>query len=208
MEIERRYGQGATTPRIEYRAISGGGSVVSGYAAVFHRSDDHGTTYRFADSRGRMITERIKAGAFDKALIQDDVIAMYSHSHLDVLGRVSSGTLRLSVDARGLRYSITMPETRNDVLELIQRGDVKGSSFSFKPRDGGQRWFQDNGVTIRDLTDLQVFDVGPTCSPAYGSTTADAGTIDTGRSVVDQLNSEDARRRRRMRARLVELGVQ
>jgi HK97 family phage prohead protease len=61
-----------------------------------------------------------------------------------ILGATHSGTLRLSQDQRGLFYEIDLPETRADVGELVERGDMTGSSFAFqtyeddwKANDGG-----------------------------------------------------------------------
>jgi phage head maturation protease len=48
-----------------------------------------------------------------------------------LLGTVKASTLRLSIDNVGLDYTVELPETRSDTLELISRGDVSASSFGF-----------------------------------------------------------------------------
>jgi HK97 family phage prohead protease len=143
--------------------------AIHGYAAVFHRDGDPGT--EFAMWPGAV--ERIKPGAFDRAIGSDDVRALYNHNPSQVLGRASAGTLRLSVDAVGLRYEIDPPDTQlaRDLVESIRRGDVTGSSFAFMPRGeaGTVRAAGENGVTYYDRTDVELFDVGPVTYPAYGA---------------------------------------
>ncbi|STT63898.1 phage prohead protease, HK97 family [Klebsiella pneumoniae] len=51
-----------------------------------------------------------------------------------LLGRTKSGTLVLSEDDTGLRFELTPPNTQlgNDVLALVERGDLSGMSFGFR----------------------------------------------------------------------------
>ena len=102
---------------------------ITGYAAVFYRADDPSTEFRL----GEIFAERIERGAFDKTLERGDVAALFSHRHDQVLGHTQSGTLRLSIDDRGLKYEIDPPDTQlgRDVVTSIRRGDIRGSSFGF-----------------------------------------------------------------------------
>lgn len=146
-----------------------GTSCVSGYAAVFYREDEPGTEFELWDG----YVERIMPGAFDRAIQEDDVRALFNHDANYVLGRNKASTLRLSVDSVGLRYEIDMPDTQTgrDVRQLIERGDVDGSSFAFIA-DGVERR-RDNGVEVREVTSVQLYDVGPVTYPAYAATTTD-----------------------------------
>lgn len=177
--IERRDMQhAASKPGIETRAD--GGKVITGYAAVFYRAGDAGTEYRLFDD----MYERIMPGAFDAAVREDDVRGMFDHS--DLLGRKASGTLRLSVDQVGLRYEIDAPSTGIGpmVMEYLERGDVDGSSFAFSTRGkrGKVEWIEEtrNGVTveIRQIKEVELYDVGPVVFPAYKATTAAARSED------------------------------
>ena len=86
-----------------------GTTTISGYAAVYHRSEDAGTQYQLMDS----YYERIKPGAFDRALAEkQDVRALFNHDANHVLGRTTSGTCRLSCDSVGLRYEVDLPNTQ------------------------------------------------------------------------------------------------
>ena len=104
--MEKRH---ATNQRVEIRREENQPATISGYAAVFYRADQPGTEFRLADD----YVERIQPGAFNNALKNaDDARALFNHDSNQVLGRVSSGTLRLNVDEVGLRYQIDLPDTQ------------------------------------------------------------------------------------------------
>src|SRR5688572_16918348 len=72
-----------------------------------------------------------------------DARALFNHDPNMLLGRAGAGTLRLSTDARGLRYEIDIPDTTvgRDVATSIARGDLAGSSFAFSINGkAGQRF--------------------------------------------------------------------
>jgi uncharacterized protein len=161
-------------PTVNSRADGVG--TVSGYAAVFYDANDKGTEYRLWSD----MVERIRPGAFDRAIREDDVRALFNHDANQVLGRTSAGTARLSVDARGLRYEIDPPDTQagRDLVTSLKRGDIDGSSFSFVPLK--TTWEEQRDATtgkmtyIRWIDEAQLYDVGPVTFPAYESTEASA----------------------------------
>lgn len=138
---------------------------------MFYRAGDPSTEFRLSES----VVERIMPGAFDRALKEDDVRALFNHDANRVLGRTGSGTCKLTVDATGLRYEITPPNTPtgDEVAELLRRGDVSGSSFAFIPRRSTNR--SESGLNVIEVRDVQLFDVGPVVFPAYDGTTAGMG---------------------------------
>jgi hypothetical protein len=81
------------------------------------------------------------------------------------LGSTRSHTLDLTVDGKGLHYVVELPESRSDIWELVDRGDVAGSSFSFNVFD--DEWGYRDGATCRTLLSGKLLDVGPTSTPAY-----------------------------------------
>jgi len=173
-ETFRRYTRSGFSVTLESRAD--GKPVIAGYAAVFYNASDPGTEYRMYSD----MVERIMPGAFDKALRENDVRGLFNHDDSQILGRVKSGTMRLSVDRKGLKYEIDPPDTQcaRDVMESIRRGDVTGSSFMFKPVSNTYR--DVDGLYIVERNEVKLFDVGPVAFPAYEST-------ETGvRSVADQ----------------------
>lgn len=119
--------------------------------------------------------ERIAPGAFDEALAISDVRGLFNHDPNMILGRSKAGTMRVWVDDSGLRYEIPeLPESRRDVAEAIQRGDVDGNSFSFTVAEDAWEYPAD-GVAIRTITRFgELFDVGPVTYPAYPATQVSA----------------------------------
>lgn len=160
-DIETRF-----IPAVELR-VSGDENkpTISGYSALFGS--------RSADLGG--FVEVIRPGAFRRSIEAGaDVLGRYNHDLM--LGRTSNGTVRVSEDDKGLRYEIDPPNTAaaRHPMELIRRGDVKGSSFAF--RTVKDEWRKENGVNVRELVDVQLIDVGPVDQPAYPET-ASAGTV-------------------------------
>lgn len=159
--IERRYA-GAT---VELRA-DGDGQTLVGHAAVFF---DGTPATEFALWDGAV--ERVMPGAFTDTLkAKDDVRGLFNHDPNQLLGRSSAGTLSLTVDRRGLSYSISLGDTgvARDVVQHVQRGDLKGSSFGFEITD--QTWQTENSVDIREIRGVRLWDVGPVTFPAYEGT--------------------------------------
>ena len=133
MELERRCIDFDELPECELtlEARANGTQVLTGYAAVYNRLSmplrEGGSAFR----------EVIRPGAFDRILTRQrgkqDVVALLNHDSNMILGRTSSGTLELSSDDKGLRYTVTPPDTQvgRDTLELVRRRDLRGSSFAF-----------------------------------------------------------------------------
>lgn len=131
-----------------------------GHAAVFNSLSENLGGFR----------ELILPGAFAEAIVNDDVRALWNHNPDYVLGRNRSQTLRLSEDATGLATEIDPPDTQwaRDLMVSIKRGDVSQMSFGFRVLD--ERWEKKDGMHIRTLTKLRLFDVSPVTYPAYPAT--------------------------------------
>lgn len=177
-KIERRIVTFASSPiKLEKRAGAGGKeiTVCSGYAATFFDESDRGTTYELYPG----LSERIMPGCFDRCISErQDVRGLFNHDANHLLGRMSAGTMRLSIDRKGLRYEIDLPDTQSgrDVATSIERGDIPGSSFSFRVIRQAFHYNEDPNASdpeddIRELLDVDVIDVGPVSFPAYASTT-------------------------------------
>lgn len=105
-----------------------------------------------------------------------DIRGLFNHSPNFVLGRTKSGTMEVRKTDRGAEYDIPeLPDSREDVREAIDRGDVDGNSWSFKvPEDGsGEEWDESRDKPHRRIVRFaDVFDMGPVTFPAYeGMTT-------------------------------------
>jgi len=156
--IERRIAAG----HAELLTVRGARPRIEGYAAVFNQLSEDFGGWR----------ERILPGAFDAVLAtKPDVRALFNHDSNVILGRTTAGTLELRSDKQGLRYSIDPPESRADVVEAIERGDVTGSSFAFTIGKGGDEWRTSLGGIVREIRSVcGLFDVGPVVYPAYPDT--------------------------------------
>ncbi|HMG30688.1 MAG TPA: HK97 family phage prohead protease, partial [Jiangellaceae bacterium] len=98
-----------------------------------------------------------------------DVMARYNHDDNMLLGTSGSGTLRLSVDDTGLDYDVYPPSHRMDIVELVERGDVRKSSFAFYMYE--DEWaVTDQGFPLRKLVSGRLVDVAPVNTPAYMDT--------------------------------------
>jgi len=189
----------------------GDGRKITGYGAVFYNADDEGTQFQLWEDA----YERILPGAFDRAIAEDDVRSLFNHDVNIVLGRNTSGTLALSVDEVGLRYEITAPDTqlvRDQVVAPIERGDVSGSSFMFVPIRAN--WTDEDSedgrsVEIREVREVELWEVGPVVFPAYDASTSSLRQTDIAeaRSERDEWRTAMRREREavRVRARVVEI---
>jgi len=115
--------------------------------------------------------ERIEPGAFDGADMSD-VVAVLNHDFNILYARTSSKTLVLTVDDSGLSAEFDSPNTShgNDLLEMIERGDIRQASFQFIiDKD---RWVNDpDEGEIRIIEKFRkIIDVSPVVFPAYGDT--------------------------------------
>lgn len=116
--------------------------------------------------------ERVKAGAFKRALERaDDVRILINHDWQRDIGGIKDGNLELSEDAIGLRAhaEITDPKTVADVKS--GKTQFRGWSFGFTDREVEQG--EENGLTVRNVKDLNLFEVSlidRSRVPAYDGT--------------------------------------
>ena len=155
-----------TFPQETRQAVNGmltaSGRTLEGYAALFN-----------VETRIKDFTETIWPGAFSASLTGRDVLALADHDPAKVLARTKSGTLQLREDAKGLQFSIAMPNTSlaNDVLEMVKRGDVGGCSFGFTVPPGGEKW-QGKRRELRAVNLMEISIVS--AWPAYSGTSVQA----------------------------------
>lgn len=145
------------------------GRRLEGYAALFG-----------AEARIGSFRESIRAGAFTETLrAKTDILALVDHDPGRVLGRTRSGTLRLAEDARGLHFSVDLPDTSaaRDVLALAERGDLGGASFQFTVPPGGDVWRGEK----RELIAVKLHEVSVISAwPAYDGTDVAARSLAAG----------------------------
>ncbi|MGW0584213.1 HK97 family phage prohead protease, partial [Streptomyces sp. NPDC002920] len=148
VDIERRYTSG-DTGKAELRADDGA-KRIGGYAAVFNRS---------SRNLGGFV-EIVDPIAFNQSRGDGwpEVVARYNHSDMALLGTTAAGTLRMGIDQYGLSYDVVPPSSMSHVVELVERGDVRKSSFAF--RTVSDDWTTtEQGYPLRRLTGVQLVDV-------------------------------------------------
>lgn len=165
--IERRDVEFEAEDEIVVETRADGRPVIRGYAVVYGRLS--------VDLGG--FRERIMPGAFDKVLNRQrgrtDLVSYFNHDANIMLGRESSGTLKVWSDEKGVGFEVIPPATRADIIELVQRRDVKGASFTFSIEKGGEAFVTDEtGRAIREVRAANLYELGPVVQPAYPSTTA------------------------------------
>ena len=167
--IERRDWEFAEDGGAVVETRADGRPVLTGYAVRYNTLS--------VDLGG--FRETILPGAFDKVLSRQrgkqDVVALFNHDPNQLLGRTSSGTLELTSDDKGLRYSVVLPNTElgRTIGELVARSDLRGSSFAFTVEPRGEQWAPgEDGKPRRSIREVSgLYDVSVVTHPAYSSST-------------------------------------
>ena len=157
--LERRY----INTEIELREENAE-PIVTGYAARFNEQSEE--LYGFK--------EVIMPGAFKEALKAPDIRALFNHDPSQIVARTKNNTLKVWEDEEGLRYEFR-PNMKTaagrDLVELLRRGDIDQSSFSFSMEGGVEEWDDTGEIPIRKLVKIpKLYDVSPVTYPAYPST--------------------------------------
>lgn len=138
---------------------------VDGYALLFNTLSRNLGGFR----------EKIDPEAVDGVLEASDIMALLNHDNsrgILARSRYGVGSLTLSVDEKGLRYTFSAPHTAlgDECLEYLRRGDITQSSFAFTVKE--DNWEkQEDGSYIRTIKKFdRLYDVSPVFEPAYFGT--------------------------------------
>ena len=163
--------------------------VIEGYAIVFGVESrilvDWYDAYREIISKDAITAED---------LAKFDIKMTLWHNREKLLARANKGegTLHLSVDERGVKYSFEAPDTPDGqtAIELVKRGDIAGASFTFWTDESNCSYAEaDDGAIIRTVNKLDmVYEMTLASDPAYPQTTAEAREMPKG--VKDLLDSK------------------
>lgn len=160
----------AAAKDFELRAASdeaAGVRTLSGYAALFDVETVIAGQWR----------EVIRRGAFD-GVADADCVFLMDHAGAP-MARTTAGTLRLSVDDRGLKFEADLAEVEADAAALIskiERRTVSAMSFAFRADpEGGVEWSDMDGaggkLPLRTIKRVSVLrDVSAVTWPAYSKT--------------------------------------
>lgn len=172
---------------VEFRAVdepaSGDGRTLEGYAAVFGQPTE-------IESYAGAFEEVIIRGAFRKTLRERAPVMQFDHGNDKRTGSVPIGAIEdLHEDDEGLFVRARLFD--NDVVEPIRQAvagrAIRGMSFKFRVLQ--DRWVDRDGKRIKDddlaglladpgergpirreITEVQLFELGPVVFPAYEQT--------------------------------------
>lgn len=168
--------------RVEARAADDGPGLI-GYGSVFDTPFRIGGYFSEWD-------EEVAPGAFKDAIRTGDVRSMFNHDTNWLLGRQSSGSLRLSEDDVGLKYEVDINREDPNAMSVharVDRGDVDGSSIWF--RVAKQEWTypsKSNDLEVpkrRILLVDPLYETGPVVFPANEA----AGVSARSGQILDQV---------------------
>lgn len=170
--------------------------TISGYAVVF-------------DSWSRDLggfTEIIRPTAITQELLNEsDVIANIHHDDSLMVARYKEGegTLKLTLDEKGLAFEFEAPQTErgNQLLWDIRNGNLYECSFCFALPDNDtcQRWFRaEDGSLKREITQIGwLHDVSIVTTAAYPATSVDAREAIDIESITRNLDEAEAKEERK-----------
>ena len=135
MSKTRKFTRAFEGEHFQPRAVEGTRRI-EGYAIVFNQRSVFVTDWNL----WKRVIEIIAPTAInDDLLKRSDVIATVEHDSRRLLARSlnGKGTLELSIDETGLKYSFECPDTAdgNFVYEHVKRGNITGSSFMYVNKD-------------------------------------------------------------------------
>lgn len=156
---------------------------VEGYALVFNtESEDLG------------FYETISPEAISEETIRkSDVMCLLDHAKdrgILARSRYGKGSLRLSVDEKGLKYEFDAPHTSlgDELLEMLRRNDINQSSFAFSVATDGDKWEKRDNKYYRTITKIEkLFDVSPVYTPAYTSTSVGCRNFDDFKKKIEYI---------------------
>ena len=159
------------------------GNKLIGYASVFD-----------SPSEPMPFVEFVRRGAFAKTLNDGaDVRLLIDHEGVP-LARTRSGTLMLEEDDRGLRVEASLDPANPDaarVISAMKRGDISQMSFAF--RTIKDNWNSDRSV--RELKEVQLYDVSVVTFPAYEETVAEIRSGQTAQETATIVSNAPVRLR-------------
>ena len=154
----------ASAENFKTRAAEDGKLYIEGYFAVFNSPywlDYEGGSY-----------ETVAPTAFDET-IADDIRALVNHDTTLVLGRTTVGTLRLTIDNRGLYGVIEVNPNDSDAVNLyerVKRGDVSQCSFGFEILEYEIDFDEGSDTVHRTILKVKLYEVSVVTFPAYTET--------------------------------------
>ena len=191
----RSFGELAA-PRLKRSSDGEETRTIEGYAVVFNTRSQLLPDYNVY----RLVQEVIDPAAIDENLLRScDIKALLEHNQNRMLARSynGAGTLTLTKDERGIKYSFEAPDTAegNYALEMVKRGDLFGSSFAYttdEAVDGSVTYTKEGDNLIRTVHKIdKLYDVSIVSDPAYLDTSVTARSLDKALNIPEPKQEND-----------------
>lgn len=159
----------------ETRAEGEADGLIRGHAIVFNApSHDLGG-----------FKEIVAPGALTRTLGDGhNIYCLWSHNNQVPLGSTLGGKLTLTVDDRGLAFTLDPKRLTPAQLDAFTDGEMR-MSFGFSAVE--QLWHHtEEGPSIRTLLDIDLFEVSPVINPAYPDTTAALRSLEASKAESEQ----------------------
>lgn len=191
----RSFGELAA-PKLKRSADGEETRTIEGYAVVFNTRSQLLPDYNVY----RLVQEVIDPAAIDENLLRScDIKALLEHNQNRMLARSynGAGTLTLTKDERGIKYSFEAPDTAegNYALEMVRRGDLFGSSFAYttdEAIDGSVTYTKEGDTLIRTVHKIdKLYDVSIVSDPAYLDTSVTARSLDKALNIPEPKQEND-----------------
>jgi phage head maturation protease len=89
---------------------------------------------------------------------------------------VGAGTLSFRETPEGLEFTAKLPDSRPDIREAFERGDLDGSvSIGFYVEPDGDRWTHGKKSSMREVTSGHIVEVSAVVQGAYRGAVANYG---------------------------------
>lgn len=134
--------------------------------------------------------------AIEGVIDRSDVLALMNHDlSRGVLARCTNGkgSMSLHPNEKGVRYSFNAPKYNlgDELLEGVERGDIRASSFAFTVPQGGDHWEKREDSWERTIKQFdKIYDMSPVYSPAYTDTTVAKRSLDAIKEMSEPIKEE------------------
>lgn len=166
-------------PRLREAADGQESRTIEGYAIVF------GVRSQLLFDWYDRYYEVIEPGSIDEARLREmDIKMTIFHDREMLIARSNKGvgTLKLTVDEIGVKYEFDAPRTSagETALELVKRGDLAGSSFTYWSDEKSSVHYDmtEDNILVRHVDRIdKVYEMTIASDPAYVETSVTAREI-------------------------------
>lgn len=132
------------------------GLTISGYAIRYNEQSEP-LEYGFR--------EIIKPGAFSESIRNRNILALNQHDSNQLLASTKAKTLKLEERNDGIFFEMDLLPQREELYELVKRGDIGGMSFGFT--SDKERFTRSGDTDIREVEKGTLYEISVVHSPAY-----------------------------------------